>query len=129
MRVLETDNWSLLLPREWAAERDEDVVVIGDEDGVGCLEISELRRERGAFNTADLEALAAEGMQAPQSLTVAGLAARYAAFSEEGAALREWYVLAGTSILYITYSCDLDNRGMDDAVVDEILGTLRVAAD
>jgi hypothetical protein len=27
-------------------------------------------------------------------------------------------------LLFITYSCDLDNRGMDDAAVDELLDTL-----
>jgi hypothetical protein len=38
-------------------------------------------------------------------------------------------VYAQHLLLYITYSCDLDNAGMDDAAVDEILDTLRMVAD
>ena len=45
-------------------------------------------------------------------------------FVEEGAAIREWYIASGGMLLFITYSCDEDNRGMDDAAVDEILDPL-----
>ena len=45
-------------------------------------------------------------------------------YTVEDAAIREWYVADGAMLLFITYSCDLDNRGMDDAAVDELLDTL-----
>ena len=38
--------------------------------------------------------------------------------------MREWYVAIGSVLLFITYSCDAENRGLDDAAVDEILQTL-----
>ena len=50
------------------------------------------------------------------------------AFTEDDAAIREWYVANGAMLLYITYSCDRENSGLDDAAVDEILGTLAVSA-
>jgi hypothetical protein len=50
-------------------------------------------------------------------------------YLEEGTAVREWYVFKGPLLLFITYSCDEDNRGMDDAAVDELLDTLLVAED
>ena len=43
---------------------------------------------------------------------------------KEDAAIREWYVADGPMLLFITYSCDEENRGMDDAAVDELLDTL-----
>ena len=43
---------------------------------------------------------------------------------EEGAAIREWYIAHEALLLFITYSCDEDNAGMDDAAVNEILDTL-----
>ena len=46
-----------------------------------------------------------------------GLAAQ---FVEEEAAIREWYVANGPVLLFITYSCDRENQGMDDASVDEM---------
>ena len=49
-------------------------------------------------------------------------------FQEEGAAIREWYVADGAMLLFITYSCDEENRGMDDAAVDELLDTLLLVA-
>ena len=37
MKVLETDQWCLLLPPEWRAEYDDDVVRITDVDDVAIL--------------------------------------------------------------------------------------------
>ena len=48
-------------------------------------------------------------------------------FVDEGAAIREWYVMHGPLLLFITYSCEEENRGMDDAAVDELLDTLALA--
>jgi hypothetical protein len=45
-------------------------------------------------------------------------------FVEEASAIREWYLMHGATLLYITYSCDEENAGMDDAAVDELLDTL-----
>jgi hypothetical protein len=126
MRVLEAGDWSLLLPDEWQAEQDEDSIVIGDQDDVGCIEISELRKERGAFAAADLEAL----IDNPREWNAAQLGSfsgRRHSLIEDDAAIREWYVYTGDLLLYITYSCALENRGLDDAVVDEILATLQAA--
>ena len=129
MRVLETDHWSLLLPPEWIAERDGETVLISDRDGVGCLEISELEAAAGADAAAGVPELAGE---VPGGLTpcrVGALAGQCARFEEEGALIREWYLPAGRLLLYITYSCELAQRGMDDAAVDDMLSTLRVAPD
>lgn len=128
MRVLETGDWSLLLPDEWQAEQDEDSIFIGDRDGVGCIEISELRKERGEFTSADLEELI-DDPRGWQPVSLGSFCGRGNSLVEEDAAIREWYVYAGDLLLYITYSCAADNRGLDDAAVDEILATLRVDAD
>ena len=40
MNVLETEWWSLALPPEWWADSEEDSILIGDRDDVGCIEIS-----------------------------------------------------------------------------------------
>lgn len=135
MRVLETDWWSLLLPDEWSAEREDGIVVIADRDGVGCLEISEWQRETvaaGEEEQAALEALARENGLPGASWS----ACRFGPFSglcssgvEEGTAIREWYLQCSSLLLYVTYSCEAENAGMDDAVVDEILQTLSAHPD
>ncbi len=124
MRVLEAGDWSLLLPSEWQAERDDDGIVIGDRDGIGCLEISELRRETGEFSAGDLEQFREAG-QPWDSVSLGSFEGRASAFSEDGASIREWFLHAGDLLLFVTYSCDEENRGMDDAAVDDMLSTLR----
>ena len=132
MRILETDWWSLLLPDEWLAEHDDDIVVIGDRDGVGCIEISEWQREEDEAQPPDLEALVQENSlpgASWQSCRLGAFRGFGSAGEEEGTALREWYLQCGPLLLYITYSCDAENAGMDDAVVDEILQTLSAHPD
>lgn len=126
MQVLEADDWSLLLPPEWSAERDAEGIVIGDDDEVGLIEISELRKDSGPFSMQDLSQFTDQGStwSAASLGSFTGLGARV---EEDETALREWVVYAGDLLLYITYSCSLENRGMDDAAVDELLATLRYA--
>ncbi len=129
MNVLETEWWTLALPPEWWADTEEDSILVGDRDDVGCIEISTLQKEKGEFGPDEVREIAAaeSGTTAdwrPSTLgDFAGVASR---FAEEGMAIREWYVASGPMLLFITYSCDEENRGMDDAAVDELLDTLQL---
>ncbi len=131
MNVLETEWWTLGVPPEWWAEREDDSILVGDRDDVGCIEISTLHRDEGEFSAEEVLGIARENgepdwdWQPARAGDFKGVAVSY---EEEGDAVREWYVATGPLLLFITYSCDLDNRGLDDAAVDEILGTLAPAA-
>lgn len=132
MVVLETEWWSLLLPPEWAAEEDEDgCVAIGDSDGVGCIELTELRHPQGYFTSRDTRDFAEEQGSVPawRESALGPLQGVYRSAIDDGSAIREWCVASGPLLLYITYSCDESNAGMDDAAVDDILGTLVVDPD
>ena len=50
MNVLQTEWWTLALPPEWWADSEEDSILIGDRDDVGCIEISSLHKEQGEFD-------------------------------------------------------------------------------
>lgn len=127
MRVVETDWWTLELPEEWQAEQEDELVVIEDEDGVSCIEISTLVRERGQVGDAELEDFSRE-------LREEGRTARPARVGEWQGLLfeydddefhwREWYLRAGAHFLFIAYHCLPEHAGMDDAAVDEILSTV-----
>jgi hypothetical protein len=131
MNVLETEWWTMALPPEWWADTEEDSILVGDRDDVGCIEISTLHKAEGEFDLAEVRAIAsAESDSARDWRKVdlgdfVGVAGQ---FVEEGAAIREWYVGRGALLLFITYSCDEDNRGMDDSAVDELLDTLMIVA-
>lgn len=127
MNVLQTEWWTMAIPPEWWAEADGDSILVGDRDAVGCIEISTLKRDYGEFDDGEVAGIAREDAEQGAVFTPValgdfnGLACSYIA---EGAAVREWCVASGDLLLFITYSCDEDNRGMDDAAVDELLDTL-----
>ncbi len=132
MNIVETDYWCLMLPPEWSAEQEDGVIRITDQDGIGELALTTLVKEpgeTGANTDAALRELAAS--ESPEVKTWAparcgafeGLEGR---FQEDGTEVREFYLAYGEALLYITYICDLEDAGMDDAAIEEILGTLVV---
>ena len=131
MNVLQTEWWTLALPPEWWADSEEDSILIGDRDDVGCIEISTLHKEQGEFDEQALRDMVAEEADRAldwRSIALGEFKGLASSYVEEGAAIREWYVANGALLLFITYSCDEDNRGMDDSAVDELLDTLMMVA-
>ena len=127
MNVVETEWWTLALPPEWWADAEDDGVLIGDRDDVGCIEISTLHKDEGEFSREELQDIAAAQTDQViewQSSALGEFSGLRGSYLEEDAAIREWYVANGSLLLFITYSCDRENRGMDDASVDELLDTL-----
>jgi len=131
MNILETEWWSMALPPEWWAESEGDSILVGDRDDVGCLEFSSLQKESGVFDAAEIQGIAQSESEQELSwkpLTLGDFKGVSSSLVEESAAIREWYIANGALLLFITYSCDEDNKGMDDAAVNEILDTLMVVS-
>jgi hypothetical protein len=127
MNVLETEWWTLAVPPEWWADSEEDSILVGDRDDVGCIEISTLHKDEGEFDQTALADIATSEAEQPldwRPVTLGEFSGLTSRFIEEGAAIRQWYVASGSMLLFITYSCDEENGGMDDAAVDELLDTL-----
>jgi hypothetical protein len=127
MNILQTEWWSVAVPPEWWADQEEESIVIGDRDDVGVIEISTLCRDEGEFSEAEVRQIASDNTEtgSPLNLSQAGdFSGLATSFTEDEAAIREWYLSADGVLLFVTYSCDLENAGMDDAAVDEILDTL-----
>jgi hypothetical protein len=126
-KILETEHWCLMLPDEWWAEHDDDVVRIIDNDDVGEIEITTLLKESGPVSPQEITAMSTEespevaDWKAAQLGAFAGVQGQ---FVDDEAFIREWYVANQNVLLYVTYICALDDGGMDDAAVDELLGTL-----
>ena len=129
MNILETQWWTLAVPPEWWAESEDESILVGDHDGVGCIEISTLFKDDAEFALPEVRELArdeAEHEVEWRDAQAGDLRGVVAAYMSEGAAIREWYLFSGSMLLFITYSCEEENRGLDDAAVDEILQTLMV---
>ena len=128
-KAVGTEWWQLELPDEWDVEDDGESLMISDDDGVGSLEISTLKCEGGEVGADDLAAFAEDLLAAKVphlEVEVGPLSGWLFAYEDEGCWCREWYLAAGDLFVYVTYECDLENRGMDDDVVDEILDGLEL---
>tara|TARA_Y100000385_G_scaffold180071_1_gene185971 strand:+ start:914 stop:1333 length:420 start_codon:yes stop_codon:yes gene_type:complete len=132
MNIVETEYWCLMLPLEWSAQEEDGVISITDQDGIGELALTTLVREPGELGANTEDALTAlVALESPEVKEWAparfgaftGLAGR---FQDDETQIREWYLGYGEALLYITYICDLEDAGMDDAAIEEILGTLVV---
>ncbi len=131
MNIVETDYWCLMLPSEWSAEQEDGIVLITDQDGIGELAITALVGESGDTDGSKIVEIA--NKESPE--VRAWSAVKMGAFSgvtgqsiAEGSVLNEWYLGRGAALLYCTYTCDVEDDGLDIAAVEDILGTL-VAGD
>jgi hypothetical protein len=127
MRVLETNWWSISLPDEWIAERDEDAIIIFDEDEVGTIQITDLKREDGDASQEDLLALAEDLVDQNLSYKPASMGdfvgIRFE-YEEEDVFVIEWFLRCEDIVLLVSYDCDIDNKAMDVGMVEDILDTL-----
>ena len=119
----------MMLPEEWHAENDDDVIRIVDQDDVGEIEITTLHKQSGRVNAPELTAMASE--ESPEIsewryTRAGGFEGVTGTYREDGASVREWYLGSVSLLLYITYVCAEEDEGLDDASVDELLGTLVV---
>ena len=129
MKILETDHWCMMLPQEWHAETDDDVIRIVDQDNVGEIEITTLHKHVGKVDSIEIAAMAKE--ESPEvviwhDVTAGAFKGVTGVYTEDGAAIREWYVGSEQLLLFITYVCADEDNGLDDASVDELLATLVV---
>ena len=130
MNVLETEWWTICVPPEWWAESEDDSIIITDRDQVGSIEFSTLRKEAGEFTAEEVADIARENGESDwqwRDVAAGEFSGVNCAYREDGDAVREWYLAAGPLLLFVTYSCDIENSDLDQAAVDEILSTLAVA--
>jgi hypothetical protein len=127
MKLLETDWWTLELPPEWEAEQEEELIVIEDEDGVSCLEISTLVREQGEVGDADLAEFSRDLRDAGLSGAPVRIGPWHGELYEHDDTefhYREWFLCSRATFVYAAYHCLPEHKSFDDAAIDEILATL-----
>lgn len=129
MKTLETQWWLLDIPPEWETEQLDELIVVSDEDGVGEIAITTLVKDDGDIGEAELLQFAADTQALagkPAPVECGDFQGLYYSFRDETEAVREWYLRLEGYLLLVTYCCDLDNAGMDDGAIDDILSTLMI---
>jgi hypothetical protein len=127
MKQFGGDYWTIGLPDEWIGERDSEGVTLYDPNGSGSLQLSSLKEDT-PITAADLKELAAEHIDAgakPENVELGDFNGFTLSYGFKGEYWREWYLKCGTVMLFVTYTCDLDDEGKEDDLVDLVLETLR----
>ena len=127
MKEIITDQWQMLLPEEWFAEQEDETIIIMDEDEVSCVEITTLLPDAGSDTQTMLQSLVSENSCFKTAL--AEMDAYYHEQEDDGMFWREWFCDAEDFVLIVSHGCELENRGMDDSAVDEMLSTLLIMED
>ena len=126
MQTFGDQLWQVNLPFGWVCEQEPESALLYHPDGAGTLQISAIQQD-DAITAADLRVLAAEHIDAGAQAddvelgAFSGFSLSYDADEEYW---REWYLRCGSTLLFATYNCALDDEGKEDDTVELILGTL-----
>ncbi|HWP94964.1 MAG TPA: hypothetical protein VNL72_04455 [Gammaproteobacteria bacterium] len=129
MQTYATELWHSRLPEGWLLEEDEDSVSFFHPDGPGVLCITCSCKEEGLVDETDLEEFAAELLEKglePAHVSIGHLRGLLFEYEEGNEWWREWYLACDDLFFFITYNCDPDDRGREDATVSQILHNIEV---
>jgi len=120
------ETWALIVPDGWRAWHDKECATVVADDHIGALQISAAFKESDVVD-ADLREFAAEHLQAgakAQRIEAGDFVGFEIAFSDEGRFWRLWYLRSGRQMLFVTYNCGWQSRGIEDAALRHILASL-----
>ena len=127
MNMLQTEWWTIAVPLEWWADQEDETILIGDRDDVGCIEITTLLQDKVTFDEEEVRDIANSDREIPinwELMSLHDFDGIYGCYEEEKHSIREWYLSNGPLLLFISYTCELENEEMDITVVNQILETI-----
>lgn len=122
-----TANWSIHIPEGWTASEDPECVTLTGSAPIGALQISASFKRTEVFDS-DLREFASDHLDAgavPAEVHAGDFVGLEFAFDTEDACWRQWYLRYSNMMLYVTYNCDLADRGAEDAAVNSAVGSLK----
>jgi hypothetical protein len=121
-----TESWSVLVPEGWQARHDPECATLVADPAIGALQISAAFKD-DVVDDSDLRDFAAKHLDAgtdPEVIQAGDFVGFSIGYQVEATAWREWYLRHGRTALFVTYNCDVDARGVEDAAVDAALVSL-----
>ena len=128
MKKFSGEYWIVNLPDAWLGESEAGFDVIYDPEGVGELQISGSCHDQ-LIEYDDLYELAAEHIEAgaeEEQVEFGEFSGITLEYEVDDELIREWYLKSGSIMLFITYSCLLEDEGKEDDVVESVLESLRL---
>ena len=120
------DTWSIQPPPGWSAWHDEDCAAMEAEPAVGALQISAAFKDSEVSHE-DLLDLASELIE-EGALPIEVVAGEFEGitfcYGEGDAHWQHWYLRNGDQLLFVTYNCLAEFKGVEDELVGAALKTL-----
>jgi hypothetical protein len=120
------DSWSLVVPDGWRASHDEECATLLAPREVGVLQISAAFKDSVVLDS-DLRDFAVEHLDAgakPRPTDAGDFVGFEIAFCDDERYWRHWYLRSGAQMLFVTYNCGLECRGVDDGPIGAALSSL-----
>lgn len=128
MNRYDSEWWSVDLPDDWRTERDDTCTSMFSKSGVGALQISAVRNNDGPATDDDLKDFAKAHLDAGAPVKPVNYGAFmgfYLHYSLDNFYQRQWWLRCADTVVLATYTSDLEDKGIEDGVVDNILKTLQ----
>lgn len=131
MTEFESTWWSIELLPGWRAECEDSCTTISSEKGVGALQVSAYHHEGESVSEKDLSEFS-EG-EYPEGVEVkeydsGALSGLHVSFSENGRYWRKWWLRKDSLLLFVTYTCEVENRDSEIENVDQMIAALKPKA-
>jgi hypothetical protein len=128
MSEYKSNWWTVQLPSDWSAEAEPKCTAFFADSGGGALQLSAARNSIGPVTDDDLREFAAEHLDrgAPiKTISCGDFTGFYLHYSMPSGYQRQWWLRCGDTIVFATWTSDIDQKGNEDAVVNSILDTLK----
>ena len=128
MKPFKQSHWNISLPDNWVVEDEVDYICLYHPEGVGALLISTFEQD-STVTDEDLEEFAADHIDGdvdPDEVEYGDFSGFTFCYEIESEYLCEWYLKAGNLLIFITYSCALeDEENNEEDIVETILDSLQ----
>ncbi len=128
MNTYNSKWWSTNYPSSWVSEEEKDCHSFYNNDGVGALQVSAYKKENGEVNNSELISFI-EGYT-PSDISLEQIYSGdfqgfYCHFISDEEYWKYWILKAGGLMLFITYNCAEDDKGIEDQEIDIITKNIK----
>ena len=128
------DAFQLIIPDTWEHIASSSSIAFFHPDGVGSLNLSSMRSPRGVVpepSAVILNFVPKQGLESQQlriesvPCSIPAVKAAYTDYVRGDDAWRLWVFASPVTVVVASYNCRLSSKGKEDAIIDNIISSLR----
>ena len=119
--------WSVQLPSEWTITEDGQCATLSGKHFSSAFQISAARKERGLVTDEELKDFVSERLtnNVLSQIDTGLFSGFYAERSESGVFWREWWLCAGSLMIYASYNVDEKFKNAETSLINHIVESLK----